>query len=68
VDEDLFILTLIHTRRLSGSVKLMAKNIAGEATTESNLSVAGNPPTFIEYPYISEVLQGTIILLEFTHF
>ena len=65
IDEDLFILRLIAVnRRQTGKVKLTAKNVAGEATTEANLSFAGNPPTFLEIPYISQVLQGTTILLD----
>jgi len=68
IDKDLFILTLItDKRRPTGKVKLTAKNVAGEATTEGNLSFAGTPPTFLEIPYISKVLQGTTILLDILH-
>jgi len=64
IEEDLFVLTLAEARRPTGKVKLIAKNVAGDATTEANLSFAGNPPTFVENPYITEVLQGTTILLK----
>jgi len=64
VEDDLFILTLTAetSRRPTGIVKLVAVNVAGQATTEANLSFTGNAPTFVETPYISEVLQGTTIL------
>ena len=59
-DEDLFTLTLIgNMRRRTGTVTLVAKNVAGEAILEANLSLAGTPPTFMEKPYISHVLNGT---------
>lgn len=58
-DEDLFTLTLIsNMRHRTGKVTLVAKNVAGEATLEAHLSIAGTPPTFVEEPYISQVLVG----------
>ena len=60
-EEDLFMLTLIgNIRAQTGRVKLLAKNEAGEATVEADLSVAGSPPTFAENPYVSEVLDGKL--------
>jgi len=60
VEEDLFILTLAAETsvRPDGRVKLVAVNTAGEAMTEATLSFTGNAPTFVETPYISEVLEG----------
>jgi len=67
VDEErlfTFTLTLVgDMRRRTGRVKLIAKNVAGDATTEADLSISGTPPTFMEYPYISEILESKSILL-----
>ena len=58
-DEDLFTLILIgNVKHRTGKVSLVAKNIAGDATLEAHLSIAGTPPTFVEMPYISQVLDG----------
>ena len=60
-EEDLFSLTLVgNLRRRTGTVKLIAKNVAGEATLEATLSISGSAPTFLENPYTSEVLEGRL--------
>jgi len=66
VEENLFILTLVASiKGRAGTVKLVAKNVAGDATSEANLTVAGVPPAFVEPPYISRVLDGWFIRAEF---
>ena len=58
-EEDLYRLTLVGSIKYrTGRVKLIAKNVVGEATVEANLSVAGSAPAFVEPPYISQVLEG----------
>ena len=58
-EQDLFLLSLVgNIKARTGTVKLIAKNVAGDAMVEANLSVAGSPPTFVEQPYISRVLEG----------
>jgi len=62
-EEDLYHLTLVgNIRDRAGRVKLVAENAAGVATVDANLSVAGSPPTFVEPPYISQVLEGQYYL------
>lgn len=43
----------------SGHVKVTAKNIGGEASTECNLDIKGRAPTFIEKPIKCTILEGT---------
>jgi len=67
-EDAVFSLTLVGNIRLqTGKLKLFAHNIAGEATTEANLSISGSPPAFAENPYISQVLEGTQFCWRFSH-
>ena len=42
----------------SGPVKVIAKNIAGEASCNAKLTVRGRAPTFIEKPAKCTILEG----------
>ena len=41
-----------------GKVKVVAKNVGGEASTEADLIVSGSAPEFVESPIKCTVLEG----------
>ena len=57
--DDQYALTFIgNVKDRVGKVKLVAQNSGGQVTTEATLTVSGRPPTFVEKPFTSRVLQG----------
>ena len=59
---NLYHLTLTHDiKGQSGTVKVVATNIGGEATASAKLTVDGRAPEFIENPLKCTILEGMIL-------
>ena len=57
--ENIYTLTLRgNLKGMSGTVKVVAKNNGGEASCESQMTIKGRAPTFIEKPIKCTILEG----------
>ena len=57
--DSIYSLTLLgNLEGKSGKVKVVAKNVGGEVTSEADLVISGQPPSFIEPPIKCTILEG----------